>query len=326
MRKKVLLIASDFFGYYKLITDELYKQGWDVTYINDRPSVNPILKILIRRFRFLISWYLYFYYSKKIKNLGCYDHVLIVKGEGITPQVINQIRLKHCRGSIYLYLWDGIKNCPGALRNALVVDQVFTFDPEDARKYSYKMLPLFYVKSIHQNLSESNQADWDVSFIGSIHGDRLKVIENFKKNFENKDKFFIFVYFPSRLIFYFYKLFDPHFPFLKKDQLSLNSLQKEKAQQIFKGSKAVLDIHHKGQTGLTMRTLEVLSLGKKLITTNETIKIYPFYDKRYIYIIDRQDPRIESSFFDLPLDADYINLLKPYELSQWVKTLTEVKD
>lgn len=324
MKKRILLISSDFFKYYELISKELENQGWDVTYINDRPSANPFIKIFIRKFRFLMTWYLNSFYFNKTKNAGVFDHILIIKGEGITPKFIQHLRQHHSRGKIFLYLWDGIKNSTGALQNAVVVDQTFTFDPQDSEQYKFPLLPLFYVDSINKSVDPTAQAQWDISFVGSVHGDRLKVIDRIRKNSLPETKFFIFVYFPSKLLFYFRKFLDSSFSSFASDELSLKTLPKQQAQDVFNRSRAVLDIHHMNQTGLTMRTLEVLSLGKKLVTTNETIKKYPFYKESSIWIIDRQNPYVDPAFFSSEISADYAALLKPYELAQWVKTLTKI--
>lgn len=320
MQKRILLISTDFFNYHQLIQKELESQGWQVTYLNDRPSGNTFLKILIRKVRFLIEWYLNYFYSKKIENLGVFDHVLIIKGEGITPKIINKIKKNHCRGKIYLYLWDGIKNSVGALENAKVVDKTLTFDSDDSEKFKFDLLPLFYVsKSSEKNVRPQK---WNVSFVGSIHGDRLKVIQAVKKYLNNNSEFFIFVYFPSRLLFHVSKLLDASFQYFNQNELSLKSIAKSQADDIFNQSVAVLDIHHAHQTGLTMRTLEVLSLGKKLITTNEAIKKYSFYDNTAICVIDRKKPYIDALFFKTDVPSDYTDRLKPYELTNWVKKLT----
>lgn len=321
-QKRILLIGTDFFKYYELISRELENQGWSVTYINDRPSTNPFIRILLRKFRFLLTWYLNLFYLNKLKGKGTFDHVLIVKGEGLTPFLINHIRKMHCQGKIYLYLWDGIKNVSQALQNAKVVDRTFTFDPQDSQQYNFTLVPLFYVESVNQNVEDSASAEWDLSFIGSVHGDRMKVIQRMKENMPQKAKFFIYVYFASKLLFYFRQIFDSSFSSFKPGELSFTILPKVEAQNVFKRSKAVLDVHHLGQTGLTMRTLEVLSLGKKLVTTNETIKIYPFYNENCIFVIDRLNPQIDPAFFAREIPDGYVKLLKPYELSQWVKTLT----
>ena len=96
MNKKVLLIATDFFGYYKLISKELENQGWDVTFINDRPLKNAIFKIVLRKFRFLLNGFLNQFFLSKIsylvKSEGPFQLILIIKGEGLTSNLLTQVK------------------------------------------------------------------------------------------------------------------------------------------------------------------------------------------------------------------------------------------
>ena len=59
-------------------------------------------------------------------------------------------------------------------------------------------------------------------------------------------------------------------------------MSQEEIISLISKSKAILDINHPSQVGLTMRTFETLGANKKLITTNENIKIYDFFDKENI--------------------------------------------
>ncbi len=326
MKRRVLLIASDFFGYYKLISDELTIQGWEVHYLNDRPSKSSLFKILIRKMRFAVSWYLDWYYQAKIKQLGPFDLVLIIKGEGITSSTLEFLKSKYVNTPVHLYLWDGIANSPGALANSKIADKVFSFDPEDCDAYNFIKLPLFYVEQVNQETSANADKNYDLSFIGSIHGDRLSVIRKSIVSLNNMARTFTFIYFPSRLLFLFRKLFDSNFSFFKTSELSLKPLVKTQAVRIFNESIAALDIHHKNQSGLTMRTLEVLSLGKKLVTTNKSILNYDFYDPNQILVIDRENPVIDSAFFSRPTDFNFKNRIKKYELAAWVRTLTQTSE
>jgi hypothetical protein len=321
MSKKILLISSDFFGYYKLIQKELEKQGYSVTYIHDRPSNNAFVKIFIRKFKWLMSSYLTSFYTKKLREL-CegekFNQILIIKGEGLTPAVFRELR-RYTDGEITLYYWDNVKNVPGGLENSAEADRVFTFDPVDTEKHGFVLLPLFYV---NDGMNRSILTpEWELSFVGSIHSDRLQVIAAVREKMANIGKTFIFVYFASSILYNFRRLFDPAFKFFKSGELSLKSLSRQQTEEIFQKSVAVLDVHHVHQTGLTMRTLEALALGKKLITTNASIKNYPFYDPNQILIIDRENPQLHSGFFKLPNSPQVLDSIKAYEIGHWVKTL-----
>ena len=89
-------------------------------------------------------------------------------------------------------------------------------------------------------------------------------------------------------------------------------------QDIFLNSKIILDIEHPNQKGLTMRTFESLGAGKKLITTNATVKEMDFYNANNIVVIDRDHPAIPMSFFKenyVKVDA---STYARYSLRSWV--------
>jgi hypothetical protein len=325
MSKNILLISSDFFDYYKMIQRELEKQGWTVTYIHDRPSKNAIIKILIRKFKWLIASYLTSFFKNKLAEV-CegqrYDQILIIKGEGLTPAVFRELR-NYTSGTITLYFWDNIKNVPGGFANSAEADHVFTFDPIDTERYGFTLLPLFYVD---EGMNRSQlKPEWELSFVGSIHSDRLKVIAAVREKMIGIGKTFIFIYFASSILYNFRRLFDPAFKLFKSAELGLKSISRQQTEEIFQKSVAVLDVHHIHQTGLTMRTLEALALGKKLITTNSSIKSYPFYDSNQILIIDRKNPQLNPSFFKLPNSLKVLEAIKAYEIGRWVQTLTLTK-
>lgn len=83
-------------------------------------------------------------------------------------------------------------------------------------------------------------------------------------------------------------------------------------------SKSVLDIQHPNQTGLTMRTIEMIGMNKKLITTNASIVNYDFYNKKNILIIDRDNPQIDVSFFSTPYEKLNPEIYQKYSLSSWI--------
>lgn len=322
MKKRILLIATDSFGYADFITKELVSQGWEVTFLNDRPTNGTLMKILIRKFKFLISYYLDKFYLNTIKNLGTFDQVLIIKGEAISSKVISAIRSKHLNGKIVLYYWDSISNFIGGLDKARSVDMTYSFDPDDCRKYGFKLLPLFYIKHKNQNKTNKTNPIWDLSFIGTAHTDRMDVISCIRRQLEGS--MYVFIFFQSRLIYFYYKITRSSFKLFKNDELSLIPLDKKKTLEVFLNSKAILDIEHSKQSGLTIRTLEALSLGKKLITTNSTIKDYPFYDPNMIQIIDRKNPAIDRSFLHGEDSPNFSERMVEYEIANWVRTLTKV--
>ena len=79
-------------------------------------------------------------------------------------------------------------------------------------------------------------------------------------------------------------------------------------------------IEHINQNGLTIRSMEVLGAGLKLITTNKNIINEDFFSEKSIMVIDRQNIKMDSTFFD----HDQISPLdKKYTLKLWLSHILQ---
>ena len=86
-----------------------------------------------------------------------------------------------------------------------------------------------------------------------------------------------------------------------------NSLNAEQTLALVAQSHVVVDVHHLGQNGLTMRTIGSLGAHKKLITTNSSVVQYDFFHSDNIIVIDRLSPVIPPVFFT----SEYQPIAKP---------------
>ena len=117
----------------------------------------------------------------------------------------------------------------------------------------------------------------NIVLIGSCHSDRPKIINNLLSQVGQKNNYFR-MYVPSKIVNIIKTIFDKDFRELKKKNIiTLEKISSEEVSNIYGKSKIIIDIQHPLQSGLTMRTIEVLGLKKKMITTNEGIKKYSFY-------------------------------------------------
>jgi hypothetical protein len=90
-------------------------------------------------------------------------------------------------------------------------------------------------------------------------------------------------------------------------------------QKIRHNSNVILDIHHRNQSGLTIRTIEAIGLEKKIVTTNREIANYDFDDERNIFILDRKNFEIPASFFKIPYKPLSQNIINRYSLHAFYK-------
>ncbi|HEM5166085.1 TPA: lipopolysaccharide biosynthesis protein, partial [Streptococcus suis] len=166
---------------------------------------------------------------------------------------------------------------------------------------------------------------YDMSFIGTGHEDRVKIVKALTHQLENKQRnVFSYFFIPHKLVYYLNKIKNPHFKYVQMEDVEFKQLPFEKLYEIYSQSKCVVDIESSKQNGLTMRTIEMIGLEKKLITTNKDIVHYDFFNPANIMILDRNDPVIDLEFIDkpyIPLDE---KIRTKYSLHDWILNVLEI--
>jgi hypothetical protein len=133
--KNIVFIAPEFFTFHKQIHKRLEELGNTVYFIPDRPSQKAIIKILIRKFRFLLVPYLNRFFKERAAAIPQnIDEVFIIRGEGLTSEALKGLRERFPKARFQLYLWDSVQRSPGVDRLMPLVDRVWTYDIRDAKK------------------------------------------------------------------------------------------------------------------------------------------------------------------------------------------------
>lgn len=325
--KNVFMLSVSFFNYENLIKEEMFAMGAQVDLYDERPSNSFYSKAIIRFNRSLYKVNIDKHYKNIIKNIKNkrYDYFLLIKGEVVPVFFLEFLRKENPEIVFIYYTYDSFKNNPNGMSILPYFDKKFTFDREDAVKYNLSFRPLFYASEYATvNQLESNRYKYDLSFIGTAHSDRYSISQKLTDWCEKYNlKMFNFYFSPSETLFKLKKLTDKKFKNFDKQKISFKSLSHTQIIGIYKDSKAILDINHPSQNGLTMRTFETLGAGKKLVTTNVDIKSYPFYNENNIYIIDRQNPKLEKQFFEKEFKEIESTVYFSMSLKGWIKELFE---
>ena len=98
----------------------------------------------------------------------------------------------------------------------------------------------------------------------------------------------------------------------KEEKLSLNEIN-----QLNIKSETLLDINREFQSGLSFRIFECLGYKKKLITTNQDVINYDFYNPNNIYILDKDNPIIDPNFFNKKYEEIPSEILSKYTIEGW---------
>ena len=310
MTNKILLIAPRYFNYHNIISEALQQKGCIVDFIEDKNS--GFFYTISMKFTYLREKFKENCKNEILNKLkeGNYGLIIVIGGRtldgGFWDTVNNSFKIRKI-----LYQWDSIKNFD--YRSLIPhFDSVKTFDSEDARNLQIPYLPLFYKK----NIDQAEVEDLDFVFVGIWHSDRIEILNKIANYAHAHDLKYCFkVYYPRYIYLYmkYIKRTIVSSPFF-----TFKTIPFEEVINYYKSAKCVVDINHPWQSGLTMRTIETIGSGKKLITTNSFIANESFYDPQMIQIIDRGEVVIEENFFKFK--AKYKDIEK-LEISNWVDNL-----
>lgn len=318
--KKILFFCSDFFGLYKDIEKKLIEMGNSVFYYDERPSNSFIAKLMIRKNVKFYNRIVDRYYSDiadKYRNEGI-DYVFIVKGESVTTVSLKNLRALFPKSKFILYLWDSLDNIPGIFEKLSCFDSVFSFDLEDAKKYSkITFRPLYYSDKFNK---VDCKCEYDIAFIGTAHSIRPYVVNQLKRQCDNYGfSFFSYLYSPHPLVFLYNKIVNKAYKNLSLKDINFKPISQEQIQSIYARTRAILDVEVHTQTGLTMRTLEVLGMHKKLITTNISCKNYDFYRPENHLIISKKCPELPIDFLKHEYQELPTDIYKKYTIEYFLK-------
>jgi hypothetical protein len=300
----VLLVSPLTFSYHLIISETLSSLGYAVTWWDQSASTSTAYRILLRLFPIFTAFWSERSFRKKLYKLDkkAITHVLVIKGAGLSRQVALEIKETLTSASMGLYLWDGVENVKGVWSILPLFDSVATFDHVDAKRYNWSYRPLFGGNaSSRQSIAVPLQFDW--CFIGTVHSDRHRIIHKLRQRYGQYMRSFVFCYFQSPLILLLRRLLDWTLWLAPKGTLSTKPMASTEVLKVVSSSRAVLDIEHPLQRGLTMRTIETVMMGKKLITTNRHIIASNLYDPSRVCVINRDDPEIPVAFLDQPYMA-----------------------
>lgn len=286
-----------------------FKQlGFATTWWDDRPSQNTAFKAALRYFSHPASALSAGHFIRKIKAVpfDSVEHVVVVKGEALSPSVVEEMRGQFPSARFSLYLWDAVKNAPSGGRIAPLFDAVSTFDPRDGSRGGWQYRPLFpSISEVEAKPTESFLYDW--SFVGTIHSDRAAVLSRIEQAVGAEHPGFVFGYFASPLLYALQWLTNASVRRSPPGRFSLIPMPVDAVESIVRSTRASVDVEHIRQTGLTTRCFDALFAEKKLITTNQSILESRLYHPSRVCVVDRTAPSVPVAFFSepfLPLDAE----------------------
>lgn len=312
--QKLLLIGIGFYDYEAAIAAEFRSLGAEVWAENEQPPelrghLAPLRRRLfpnkegaLCRHRAAML--------ERARAIGRLDHVVVIKGTLLDDDFLHALRDVQPHARFTAYHWDSMARFPDLIRRQALFDRVFTFDHADAASQpSFTLRPLFYRPELR--LVGPAETTIDLCFVGWLHHERLRQVDRIREQAKALG-LSTFLYLSTggwtRL-----KLKLGH------GGRDVFSRPQPFAQYVGRtlASRAILDLPHPSQTGLTMRAIESVGANRKLLTTGADIRKYDFYRPANVHILDPREPTIDPAFLTTPTIELPSEIVQQYSLRAW---------
>lgn len=317
------IIKSDYFM-STYILDALAKneQIKMIYFERDKLSVLSKVKRFIRAFliRRKGLWTHLFYHERIIREIGEIrpeDKVLFFAIDNLKELLILDKEVSAKEKSAFLWnpVASSCRNLYSKMEYFIFMNllpiHIYTFDPQDAKCYHFRYLNQVYrFPETTNKVLKTKENISDIFYIG----------KDKKRNDELARLYSLFSDAGAVIDFYIYK--DKRTKELQvlKGFYYNAPLAYSKVLDRIQQSICMLEILQKGQTGVTLRTLEALSLEKKLITNNKTIKLYDIYNPKNILVYTQDTTSTEiREFLAIPYEPVDKEVLSKYEINTWIK-------
>lgn len=275
MKKKVLLIGPDFYGYNQSIEKALKYYGYEV---KTAPYLENLVKKIDRiKFYLLPKLGISLFKDKYVKDFNNFvlklfnsfnpDIILVIKGNILTEKTINLMN-----GSIkVLWMMDSIFSVNKDLSTLKEYDFTFMFEENDVeylreREILAFFLPVGFDESVYNKIDKLEK-DIDIVFIGALYGGRREFFEKLIIDFKHLNIKIYGKYLEIRNPFTYYKFYLKGF---KKYFTNTNTIPID-TNYIYNKSKIAINLHHKQSVrSCNPRFFEILASNTFQLVDNKT--------------------------------------------------------
>jgi len=319
MNNEILFIGPKFYNYHSLIYQKLTKYGNVIFFPEKIPNfIFSIFNTLMPSSIDVLQKVYFYYILFKLRNKKNITHLFVIRAYKMPNFFLRKIKANYPDIKLIMYQWDSCKN-NNYLDLIPYFDDVFTFDHQDSLNInSLKFLQLFFtdeIKSLREN-SYKNIYKYDLLCICSFSTDRYNLINQLITNEELFIKAIVYIPYSTYLKFKYLKGLK-----LNRDILTFKPIAKEVYLQFLTESNIVIDFSHSTQSGLSMRVIEGLGAGKKIITTNKYSIKNPIYDEKYIIFKEIDDIKKISKSELRNFESNNIPVFDEFHIDKWLEKM-----
>ena len=321
---KICVISFDFWGYDAHIVETLKEKGIEANHIKigavsyenfGERLTNLFSKVFLgknlkyqKRQKFVIE---------QLDKLGYQDQILVLNADTFDHSTLEY--MKKSTNRFITFLYDNLDRCP--VQDKLhFFDKIYSFDDKDIEKHGFERLTNYnYLPFLSQ---EKQNPSEDALYITSYDKKRIKQLDILSQKFEElRLKFDLYVIGKKSWKNQLMKSFSKN-----KIVFTRKRISHENLPEFYKRTKVILDLMRENQYGLSFRVFEAMALEKKIITDNEKIKNYDFYNPNNILVLNKDFSNITKEFFETPYQSLPEEIYKKYTLEKWVERVFNLEN
>jgi hypothetical protein len=317
--KRILFISIGFYDYEASIVHRLRELGAVVHAFLDRPMAvrQGVLRASLAGAGIDLLELTRRHQRDIMRRSGDtrYDYVLIIKAEDLMLDFLQELRDRQAAASFILYQWDSLARVPGIEERLGFFDRMLTFDRKDsAANPRFLFRPLFFREDTQAGGRQQPRDDGvDLCFIGWLHSDRLEMIRRLQAEARSRGmSFFVYLYTGLRTAL---KLA------LDKNgrDVHVRPLPYPKLLGWYRRTAVIVDLPHALQSGLTMRAIEAIGHGNKLLTSAVDVVNYDFYSEDNVHVMHAGDTELDPRFIRTPAVPYPPAVRRRYSLDGWIR-------
>ncbi|WP_187261814.1 CgeB family protein [Pontibacter beigongshangensis] len=311
--KKVLFIACKFYHYGDAIHEKFRSYGADVTFYYERDTS---LKHVVMSNFFpdkMQAWQDRHYQKILQETEGKrFDYLIVIRGFRMENWFVDTIRKRNPGIYTILYQWDSYKAWESDFRHLLPsFDKTLTFDYDDCKTLALPYAPTFYTDEYAG--IKNGPYEFDFIYCTNLSLEKYEFMIKFlayasQRGYRVRTHLYIswLGYVLNRM-----KGYD-----IDYQHVSFRRLSRKEYFKLFCKSKTIVDFSGTSQTGITMRIIDALGSGKRVITNNVHVTKEPGYDPRQVVVYNAND-------IDLPDDITQEESFskKDYSIDKWMDNL-----
>lgn len=212
------------------------------------------------------------------------------------------------KNNTFFYLWNPV-GLPTKVDLTDLPHKIYSFDPKDCETYHLKFNTQFYVQPPAE-FFRPREILYDLVFLGAPK-DRLACVRSIYEDCKKQDlRLRIYVIAPCADAAVTEDGWQAGLEYFGYDTYITDFVLP---------ARAILDVYQTGQTGYSLRVMEHLFFGKKLVTNNPVIRDAEFYHPENIFILGDRDIGELKPWLDVPFVPIPDEVRDYYEIHNWLE-------